>query len=163
VLGVDASSGCSDNVGVDSPGGRVLRRLMASLSTACVSKVSVSVNEAAEPDGGLGGVEALEFEPTVLEKRLDAPSSGGTHAFLMPSVVLFSPAKKAACLSPPLDIFSIPSLAILSLVLGDISLGDIFLIPFCVELALRLAWPALLAMLADLNFLFRRGLLELVP
>jgi hypothetical protein len=162
VLGVDASSGCSERVGVERPGGRLGNCWKASLSTICVSSVSGPVEETAAQVERLGGVEALDIDPTVLEKRFDAPRIGGTLVSLIPSVVLFSPAKKAASLSPPFVSFSIASLAALSLVLGDSSLGDIFLIAIaCVELALSLPWPILPDTLGDLSFLFRCRLLDL--
>ena len=100
-----------------------------------------------------------EPEPTtVWESKLDTPSIGGTLVALMPSVVLLSP---AASLSPPLDNFSIPSLAILSLVRGDTSLGEIFLMPLCVDPVSGLPRFAPPALLVGLSFLFRGELLEL--
>ena len=162
VLGVDASSGNSDRVGVDKPGGRLVRILRASFSDACVSAVSGGAEEAVVVGFGCEGVGVREPEPTtVWESKLDTPSIGGTLVALMPSVVLLSPAMKAASLSPPLENFSIPSLAILSLVRGDTSLGEIFLMPLCVDPVSGLPRFAPPALLVGLSFLFRGELLEL--
>ena len=52
VLGVDASSGNSDRVGVDKPGGRSVRTFKASVSDACVSVMSGCADAAVVVDLG---------------------------------------------------------------------------------------------------------------
>ena len=80
---------------------------------------------------------------------------------LIPSVVLLSPVSQDESLSPPPPMqLGIPSLAVSSLVFGDISLGVIFLLALCEALALSLSGPARLVLLAGLSFLFRSGLLK---
>ena len=83
---------------------------------------------AATSDLRLVGVGVREPDPTTdTASRLDVPGTGGVLVDLIPSVVRGSPVSQAESLSPPLETESIPSLAVSSLVSGDISLGRIFL------------------------------------